>query len=78
MINELHGEAFCTEWMHGLLEMVENNMLVVSSKHRMTAVAVLAKLQAMYQVAQTSDSYCIDPRARLRRSRGSLAERWPS
>ncbi|KAK7735810.1 hypothetical protein SLS63_003770 [Diaporthe eres] len=58
-ISELHDEPYCSKWVHDLLDLVENDMLVVlSTTHtRKTAKTLLDKLRDMDEKVQSSSQY---------------------
>lgn len=58
-MSELRREAQCSPWIHDLLDLVEQNMLLVLSQEhqRETAPHLVQKLQAMDKKTKTK-SYC--------------------
>lgn len=67
-MRELHGERNCTPWIHDLLDLIEEHMLLVPSPHkqRKPASYLLAELRRMDRKT-SSENYCIagDPQDRL-------------
>lgn len=77
---ELHGDPNCTEWMHDLLQIIEEDMLVVLSvegNQRKSSADLLKKMLMMDARCRTEESYCLrgyrDPRV-WEQSVGTLAE----
>ncbi|KAG6368270.1 hypothetical protein INS49_002473 [Diaporthe citri] len=62
-ISELHDDPYCSRWVHDLLDLVENDMLVVLSKthKRKTSQFLLHKLRAMDDKVQSSAGYSTGP-----------------
>ncbi|KAF3765539.1 kinase-like protein [Cryphonectria parasitica EP155] len=78
-ISDLHSDENCTLWMHDLLDLVEEGMLVVLSedRKRKTSHSLLEILREMDQKCQFDEHYCLRKAryAKLRRApAGTLAE----
>jgi serine/threonine protein kinase len=60
---QLHGHPHCTKYLHNLLDVVENDMLVVLSPHteRLSSSRILAKFQQMHARAVDDSAYCEHP-----------------
>jgi serine/threonine protein kinase len=59
----LHGHPCCTRYLHNLLDVIENDMLVVLSPHteRLSSSRILAKFQQMHARAVDDSTYCEHP-----------------
>jgi hypothetical protein len=59
----LHGHPHCTKYLHDLLDVVDNDMLVVLSPHteRLSSSRILAKFQQMHVRAVYDSTYCEHP-----------------
>ncbi|PSR85614.1 kinase-like domain-containing protein [Coniella lustricola] len=60
-MSELHANKNCTLWVHKLLDIVENEMLVVLAKNqqRSTSNVLLKKLQDLDSQCQLDENYCL-------------------
>lgn len=79
-INELHANAFCTKWVHALLTMIEEDMLVVLSDsekgRRKSSAELLEELRKLDIRCEKDKGYCLTPcpeKRPLKRPVGTLA-----
>lgn len=79
-MSELHGERRCSPWIHDLLDLIEEHMLLVPSPEiqRKSSKYLLGKLQEM-DLKTSDERYCLarKPQNRLSswtKPRGVLSE----
>jgi hypothetical protein len=62
MINDLHRHRNCTAYVHDLLDMIEDHMLIVISTDQLrgTSPALLKKLNDMHRRCMEEEGYCME------------------
>jgi hypothetical protein len=62
MINDLHHHGNCTAYVHGLLDIIENDMLIVLStdQHRAGSPVLLEKFEEMHRKCLNQVNYCME------------------
>ncbi|KAJ4392333.1 hypothetical protein N0V93_005959 [Gnomoniopsis smithogilvyi] len=73
-LDELHADAHCTDWMHDLLNMIEQDMLMVDPREWKDSSDLLKELRLMDTSCQKNDRYCLHSAVRqsVRRKQTSL------
>lgn len=76
-LSQLHEDSYCSQWIHGLLDLVQKDMLVVLSNQRKTSQALLETLRKLDARVQTDVWYGTRPAPQKRkweRDVGAIAE----
>ena len=68
MIVELHAERSCTNYLHDLLDLIEQDMLIVlcQEKSRITSRDLLDKIRNIHSRVEQDRSYCLQRLPKLR------------